>query len=481
MNVLLISPRSGDKKWWPIHFPLGLAYIASSLKHIKVSVRFIDFEVDVNAFKKLDDALDCWRPDYVGISVHAFCLSQAMSLAKYIRSKSSKIRLVAGGIYPSTFPEVFLKESLYDFVIKGDGEVPFSQLVQDIPVGKIGGLCYFDTATGRLHLGKTNYEPYDLEKLPFPDYETVPLNNYILRLGCAFRLPSYPIVFSRGCSGLCTYCTSFDFNKRHRTRDPKDVVMEIRHAIREYGAREIRFLDACFSDDLECARRLCDAMIAGNLSVIWHCSTRIDRLDEDLLDRMKRAGCVSVGLGLESGNEGLLTRVGKSLDIKKARALLRYCEKLGLFIRSSFMYGLPGETEETMMDTLRFALDTPSDFAVFNFLDLRLMLSYPTGTQMEKEFHDLVELGHGNSGSSLFPQVSGKRIKAFILKSNMRFYFRWSFIKKCLTRKINFEFLMLNAFWLLPGFILDFMTRKFLYEFQKYERGQNDVSTGVRR
>ena len=471
MKVLLINPKTDRPEIsFPLEgliakyrallyrLPVGLAYISSSLRKAGASVKFIDFEVNPRARQELDDCLKQWSPEFIGFSIHSLGVKSAFELAKYIRSRDSSISLVAGGIQPTVFPETFLDNREFDYVIRGDGEIPFVNWISGLALDEIKGLCYFEKDTGNFISKMVNYEPFDLEKLPFPDYDTIAFDKYKSPPGGIFKLPSYPVLATRGCGSLCTFCTSYQYNKKHRVRQPEDIVAELDNAIVDYRIKEVRFLDACFTYNREHTYDLCNLLVKSKLPLVWHCWTWINGLDIDLLDLMKRAGCVGIGFGLESANQDLLKKVKKPYSLEKAVSLLDHCDRIGLFIKHSFMYGLPGETKETLEQTLDLALKLPGDIAAFNRLNLSSMLSIGSGTPLEQEYRELEHKGRKKDLVSLFPQVSDRRIQAHFTKSYFRFYFRPCLWFRNLRRKINWIFIyynLLNAFSLVFSFFYD--------------------------
>ena len=459
-KVLLIAPKHSKGTIHYYLLPMGLAYIAAVLREIAVDVKFLDFESDVFAPKKLITLLDNWLPDYIGLSVHAICAEHAHTLALEIRRRNKNIILVAGGIHPSCHPQYFLKHNLFDYVIRGDGEIPFRQLVLGEPLDHIKGLCYQKQNSLCFVDNGVNYEPKNLEILPLPDYQTIPLKRYHPPISFFIKFPAYPLLASRGCGAACTFCTSYDFNKQHRLRSPEQVIYEIKRAVKDYKAKEIIFLDPTFTYNMSHAETLCQALIKKQLPVVWYCGTSIDKLNTDLLDQMKAAGCVRIGLGIETADAQLLNKIKKPYNLKNVLPILEHCDRLGFFIQLNYMYGLPGETKETLKENLKMALCVPADMAGWSLFKLELMLAKETATPIEKEYLRLKTEKNEQAVAALFPIVSDAFIKRFFLKSNFKFYFRQAWIWRMLRRKVNRTaifyslYYVIRYLWWRPFFLL---------------------------
>jgi len=478
MKVLLLLPKANIPVADYHLLPMGLAYIAASLKSVGAEVKYIDLETDKQGKEKLSLVLREWKPHYIGFSIIPRYVDNALKLAKEFKSKRCDAKLVAGGIHPSVAPELFLEDDSFDYVIRGDGEIPFKSLIRKDSLNEISGLCFKDSYTSEIIDNGVNYEPFNLEELPFPDFETIPLNKYPTPpLGIFLKLPSYPMFATRGCGGKCTFCTNYDFNKKHRVRAAENVIQEILMAVAKYKAKEIYFMDANFSFNMEYTYQLCEALLDRKLPVTWHCGTRIDKVDEKLLDIMKAAGCCSVAFALETADQTMAKKIQKPYNLERAVEIFKYCDKLGLFIKHNFMYGLPGETEKSLKKTLSLALSVPADIAYFHMFNLQLMLKNEARTPIEEEYKRLKQEKKGKDIAALFPLVSEKKIKWHFFKSYLWFYLRPSFWWRTFSRRVNricfyYNFIQLLPllFYAVPKIIL--LSGKFMFSSIK---NQSDV------
>jgi radical SAM superfamily enzyme YgiQ (UPF0313 family) len=185
------------------------------------------------------------------------------------------------------------------------------------------------------------------------------------------KFPVAPILTTRGCPYDCSFCSSTKlWGKRLRTRSPENVVDEIELLVKEFGVREIHFEDDNFTQKRGHVRRVCEEILERDLRIVWSCpnGVRIDTLDDELLALMRRSGCHSVGLGIESGSQEVLDRNHKRLDLKQVPEQVDMIRAHGIAAHGFFIIGMPGETEKTVRQTAGFARKVRFDRANFSLL-----------------------------------------------------------------------------------------------------------------
>lgn len=452
-TILLINPKTdilatGDKtealmariRVFMYQFPIGISFISALLKQHKFNVLFAD-----TAFESADDIRHIIRqnsPVLIGIAANIMSEKNALNTAKQIKQDFPEIKIIAGGIQPTVFPEKFLDND-FDYVIRGDGEIPFLKIAQGEDITAISGLCF--KQENKLTIVSPNDQPHNLDELPFCDYETVNFfRRYPAPIGSIFKYPSYPMFGTRGCSFSCAFCCNLSFNKKYRVRSPKNIMDEIDYAVKKYKSKEIHFLDATFTLNQEHTGKLCDAFMNRKDKIIWHCSTRTDCLTKELIFKMRKAGCVSIGFGIESASVKCLEKINKPMDTKNTEDILRWCDEAGIFTKNSYMYGLPGETKKDMDKTLDFALNVPQDLVIFNRLDVMNMLKLDTKTPLEDTYRKMKESGREND---ILPEASEEEIKQQLKKSMTKFLFRPKMVKRFLTKKVNIMFTINNILY----------------------------------
>ncbi|OQA93214.1 MAG: Threonylcarbamoyladenosine tRNA methylthiotransferase MtaB [Microgenomates group bacterium ADurb.Bin219] len=358
MKVILTRPSYKTHLITP---PLGIGYLSSYLKKQKIDCRIID-GLNLNLTNR-QLANQCRSADIVGISVLSYYFLQAIDLSKKLK-KMGKI-VIIGGPHPSCLPELTLKETKADFVIKGEGEEVFSQLVKEIESGKIN------------RKEKIRSGPFikDLSSLPFPDWEQIDPRIYqkAPHGGVVKAFPVAPILTTRGCPYECKFCASPKLWQRTiRYRRPAEVVKEIKYLVDRFGVKEIHFEDDNFTLKRAHAEKVCRLLIKEKIKVAWATPNgiRADKVDLSLLKLMKKAGCYFVAFGIESGNQTILNNVAKHSNLAVIRKAVKLAHQAGLITQGFFIFGLPGETKETVRETIDFAKSLPLDKAQFLMLDI---------------------------------------------------------------------------------------------------------------
>jgi len=381
MKILLISPPFNRLKGIRhYHFPLGLGYIAATFANKQHEVRIYDAELpqkgeEVRPLDKVSlldthknftqslkernhpvwrevyNTLNYYQPDVVGITVFTPLYGSANKVTTICKRINNKCIVVWGGPHPTFLAEeVLQKEKSVDFVVRGEGEVTFRELVRHLANGKqafheIDGLSY--RANGKIRHNKTRDLIKNLDELPFPRGDLM-INDI------SDNRMFNNIIGSRGCPYNCAYCSSTQFwNQWIRFRSVPNIINEITHLKRNYNVTELEFWDDNFTLNKKWTTELCENIISAKMSLSWWCNTRADLIDEKILTIMKKAGCTSINIGVETGSERTLSYLNRQLslkDIYKASDLLQKCN---MDWHAYFMLGFPYETVEDIEQTRR--------------------------------------------------------------------------------------------------------------------------------
>ena len=267
----------------------------------------------------------------------------------------------------------------------------------------------------------------DLDSLPFPAYDLMPLEKYTV-LG--HRLEHFPMITSRGCPFGCRYCSSSLFlGRKFRARSPKNVVDEIEWLVGDFKAKYIAFSDDTFTLSKRRVIEICDEIIKRNLDIKWSCSSRVDTISKELLEKMKDAGCSAIYYGVESASQRVLNYYKKRINLERVKEAVKLTKKAGIEVICSFIIGSPYETKEDMKATLKFALKLNPDYAQFSILT-----PYP-GTDIYREAKEknllLTEnFDNYTAGKPVIKNfyLSPEEIKKFLRFCYLRFYLRPGFI-----------------------------------------------------
>ena len=368
VRILLINPKSRlpiDTRTSP---PLGLAYLATVSEAAGHTIVVHDGDVEE---QPLAEVVQAFAPDVVGITANTTQIMSAWREAELVKSLRD-VPVFLGGPHPTTMPKESATKPPINAVVRGEGEATWLELLSASlrPEG-VAGITY-RAASGEV-VSTPDRPPMpvaELNEMPLPAWHLFQLERYTNLQPTVDQVdgPSLPILTSRGCPYRCSYCSQIG-PRRWRARSVDSVIAEWRWLVREQGAAEIGVLDDSFNIDRQRVLALCERLVAEDLHhVPWIMinGIRANVADEEVLGAMKRAGCKRAAFGVESGNQAILdTVVDKHLTLDQVRAAFRAARAVGMETIGFFIVGLPGETEETMDDTIRFAIEL--DPVVANF------------------------------------------------------------------------------------------------------------------
>jgi radical SAM superfamily enzyme YgiQ (UPF0313 family) len=452
MRILLVSPQSG---LWNSrrHIHMGLGYLAGSLLHAGYrDVVLFDGEVEEEPLAR---HLERERYDIVGVSSPTPLIYQAWEAAALAQAQGAIS--VLGGPHLTLMPDESMQRPEVDLVVRGEAEETILEIAREIEKqpgagrARLAG-CDWSAMRGvswRDAQGKIVHNPdrplrHSIEGIPWPAYHLFKIERYTnlnpLTDGLDPHARAYTIVTSRGCPHQCIYCSKPITGITWRARSPQDVVAEWRYLVKEMHATEIGITDDVWNLRLDRAKELCRALIAEGLAdVPWvtvH-GMRADQVDEELFRLMVQAGCKRVGFGVESGNQAVLDAIKKRQTLDDVRRAFRLAKAAGVQTMGFFIYGLPADTEQTMEDTTRFALELDPDLA--NFM---IAAPYP-GTELweiartrghlfSMDWRDFAI--HDEKARYELPGLPAELVERKWHEAYRRFYFRPKRIWKQVTR-----------------------------------------------
>jgi anaerobic magnesium-protoporphyrin IX monomethyl ester cyclase len=375
MKVILINPPfsmyAGVKGHGGSAPPLNLAYIAAFLRQKrKDRIAIIDCEALRLKYKDIEKRLKEMKPEIIGITAPTPAFQQVLNVAEIAKKVNPKIKVIIGGPHASAFPEDSVMFKQIDYVIVGEGEETFCELVSAIEDGtnlsKIDGLVYKKGKKAVRNPPRAYIK--NLDELPFPARDMLPMHLYFppptKRVGQQKNNAS--IIGSRGCPFNCTYCiATLIWGRCYRPRSPKNIVDEMEECYTKYGLREFNFHDELFTTKKDRTIEICKEIIRRKLEVTWLCMARVDFIDQEMLHWMKKAGCQKIVFGFESGSEEVLKEMRKRANLKQAREAARLVKESGINLGANFMFGHIGETKKTIRQTIDFAKEINADTVAF--------------------------------------------------------------------------------------------------------------------
>ena len=437
-NILLINPYSktiSGVNRATIEPPLGLAYIASLLESKGHRCQIIDAQILCISAKDIISHIK-FKPDIIGISANIVTYPAALKVAEKLRSEFKDTFIILGGPYPSSLPEVALNNPYIDAVVIGEGELTMQEVVDKLEKGEepflnTEGLAY--KYNGKIIFNNSRKLIEDLDILPYPAYHLLPdLKIYKSR---ARKLPVGQIFTSRGCPYQCIFCNKNIFGHKFRARNPLNVIGEIEWLIEKYKIKQLDILDDNFNFDLSRAKEIFKLIIERNykLAINLQNGLRIDNIDNEFLDLMKESGVFKISLGIESTVPSIQKRIKKILDLNKVKYVIKEAQKRKIIVYANFILGLPGDTPQTMQETIKFAIDSSADIANF-------MIALPLpGTEMYEEIktkgYFLVSIENGVEKGFYANQIfyeledtKAKDVLRYYRKAYKNFYFRVEWI-----------------------------------------------------
>jgi len=408
-----VGRRSRENMLWP---QVSLATLAACL-YPDYTVEVVDAIVTHMSWAEFEALLAKKRPKYYLTQVAAPTLTNDMYGVFLAKSKGAKTIAFGTHVTPNTV-NTFNAFPVLDFVLRGEPELTLRELV-DALEGKTGQSEKLETlmqktdptripisaemvaahdlssikglawrSAGEIKINPDRPFIRDLDELPLPMHHLLPLDRYRLLL---VKGPYAFVVPSRGCPAGCKFCIKHvNYNYSVRLRSAENVMAEL-WSLKKLGIDNVMMYADLFTVSRDQVMSLCKAMIEEKIDMKWMCNSRVDYVDEEMLALMGQAGCHMISWGIESGSKEVLRRVHKGTDPEKAERALRWAQKAGIKNFGYFIIGLPGETEETIQQTIAFSKTLPLNIAIFH-----IAAPYP-GTPF---FHEVVQNGWFRPGTN---------------------------------------------------------------------------------
>jgi len=294
-----------------------------------------------------------FNPDFIGIAMMTANYKAAKIIAGIARSINKNVKVVVGGAHPTLDPADTIAEKEFDYVIRGEGEFAFLELVENKNLESIKGLSY--KKNGRAVHNEDRPFLQDLDILPYPNRDSFLNDTKFLDVG--------HLVTGRGCPFRCAYCGSPAlWHGTVRLRSVENVMGELELLKKKYRTSNIHFADDTFTLKKARAKEICQQIIDRSLDIRWLCDTRADCLDKELIELMKKAGCIRLKIGVESGSNRVLKAMRKGETKEKIRRSVQWIKEVGVPFTAYFMTGFPEETNEDLKETIDFARELDADY-----------------------------------------------------------------------------------------------------------------------
>ncbi|MFZ5572192.1 MAG: B12-binding domain-containing radical SAM protein [Thermodesulfobacteriota bacterium] len=359
--ALIVSPYPLEESPAP---PLGLCYAAAAFEAAGAEVCILDYLVRQYTPEKLFAELSRFQPDIVGTNSVTLNFYQAAAILKTVKQLFPDVITVMGGPHVSFDYQNTLKQyPEIDLIVVGEGEETIREVVQSNcdrrQWAAIKGIAYLQESEPWF-TGKRDFIQ-DLDSLPLPARHLIPLSRYQ-----ALGFP-VSIITSRGCPNQCIFCQGRRMvGAKVRYRSISKMFDEI-ESILDYGFNRLNIADDFFTSNRDRVMAFCEEIHKRNLHFGWSAFARADSVNQEILKTMLDAGCDSVLFGIESGNQEMLDRIRKRVKLNRIREAVADCRAVGMRVLGTFIVGLPGETQETLMDSHRFAQELGIEYG-YHFL-----------------------------------------------------------------------------------------------------------------
>ena len=424
MKVLLLNPP-GDKKylrdyycstisktgyyWHPIDLLVQSGFLSE-----KFDVRIVDAIAEHMSGERALERIQSFHPDVLFSLTGVLSLDQDMSFLKQIRHILPDIKIFVSGEPLLERPEEFMR--MFDFITGG----MFSFVYDDISAyieeryEDIKAMVF--RKDGGIVMKSMIVEKGPLQ-FPIPRHELLPLKRYWMPF--ILHHPFATVLTVYGCPYTCSYCNSGVDTLGLMVRDVTDVVDEIKN-IKKLGIKHILMKDMTFGIPRKHAIDLCNEIIKQKLDITWHCYSRVDVVDDELLHLMKDAGCTMIQFGVETANEFTLARYKKGVSLDLMIKTFEMIHKLNILAGAHFILGLPGDSMQDIETTVELAIKLKPAYASFNIATPRY------GTLLKNEL-----LNDKND--------SADKLKDLVTKANRKFYLRPAYISSLLRHMKTFD------------------------------------------
>lgn len=379
-EILLINPPSfieGTLNTEPI--PLGLIFINRYLENHGFSSTIINLS-DCKCWEEVYEQFNLIsHPRVIGISSYTRQRFSTMELSQWLHSVFPTAIICLGGPHATFLDEAILRNNTeINYIVRGEGEETFLELVQkvfnniDVSRTQILGISYLDENG---HFVRTADRPFlrDLSSLPLPLETLDELGPLSVTDSLKFHFPNSikhnfkmaPIITSRGCNGICSFCCNRSFWGNNRCTGASYAFEQFKYYY-DIGISFFDIYDDNFTSNPEQVFSLCDMLIKSNMNVQWWCSSRVDTVNLALLKKMKQAGCFLISFGVESGSQTILNRINKGVKVSDIIIACTLARKIGLSFRVTISIGHLGETDETISETINLInCLRPNQVAIF--------------------------------------------------------------------------------------------------------------------
>lgn len=342
--------------------PLGLMYIAGYIKkNTNHEIEILDCNVENIDYDELKTEIEIRKPDIIGITTMTFTLIDVIKTLQIAKQVNNNIKIILGGPHPTIYPNETASIKGVDFCIIGEGEKPIKELLENINdyerLKNIKGLAF--KFNGQIINNGQSEFITNLDDVPSPARQLTHYKKYFSSVS-----PNFPITTmftSRGCPYKCLFCDRPQLGKIFRARSAENIVNEMEEC-EKMGIKEIFMYDDTFGADRQRVIDICSEIKKRNLVIAWDIRTRVNTVDQEILEKLKGAGCQRIHYGVEAGTQKILNVLRKGITLEMAEKAFKLTKKIGIQTLAYFMIGSPTETKEDILETIKFMKKLNPDY-----------------------------------------------------------------------------------------------------------------------
>lgn len=351
--------------------PLGLLSLGAVLENNGYEVRVYDSDLLNSDVEQMVETVKNYDPDFVGIYCNTSNYHRVVNYASNIK-KLKNYPICLGGPHPVIEPGEILKNKDIDYIVMGEGELTIIEFLEFLNDKKdlnlVKGLA-FRKPDGGIAINLRRELVQDLDTLPMPARHLVEIEKYRPSPHHYKYLPMTTMIVSRGCPFGCLYCASRNvWGRNYRARSVGKAIEEIKFLIKRYKIRNINFWDDLWGAKPGWTEEFCRRMIDEKIKISWSCERRVDTVNLETLNLMKKAGCYSIFYGIESFDQECLDAINKGIKVEQAQKAMELTKKAGIEVRANFILGLPNETPEKVRLMIKKISKINPDYIKFNIL-----------------------------------------------------------------------------------------------------------------
>jgi len=383
MHICLVNPPLSSEALYgewdlsgvdSISPPIGILILAAVVRRAGHKVSVVDaYAHGLSAHETAEQVMQ-YEPEVVGIGSTTPSILGAANLANIIKRQKPEIKTILGGAHISAVPnETFELFPQFDIGVIGEGENTLLELLdmlekEKADLSNTDGIVF--RKNGKVTKTNTRLAIADMDWLPLPAWDLLPslLDPYRLSIVGTTSDKSTAILTSRGCPGRCSFCDTQVFGQNFRGYSARYVINMIDHLIKNYGIEDFLIYDDTFVVNKKRLSEICNTLIDGKYKIHWSCCSRVNFVNPEILQLMKKAGCWQIEYGIESGSPEILKRMKKSITLDQIKDALIWTKEAGIMTRGNFIFGYLGETKQTLRETMDFLMDIKLDYFQQTFL-----------------------------------------------------------------------------------------------------------------